>query len=571
MRNLASAEPGRRRGRAARRALIASLAVAALVVAAPAAGVAATTTLRGVDVSAWQPGTNWASVARSGIRFAFIKATEGPAYVNPYYASDRAGAGAAGIRIGAYDFARPRGATVALATAAGRAQADRFVSVARPRAGDIAPTLDMEETGGLPPTRLTAWTRGWIDEVTARVGVHPIVYTSPLFWQLRLANTREFALDGVRLWIANWGVSQPAVPAANWAGQGWTFWQWTDASGVPGIGGRVDADRTARLVSALIPAPPTVLDPAGVSGTARVGRIVTAAAGVWAGTRPMTFAYQWLRCNRGGTSCIAIPGATKATHVVAPADAWSTLRVLVRSRNTAGRARSRSAASTRVPDTVAPTAPVFGAPLRAMQVGTVYHVAWHATDVGSGVASYTVHVRTAGPSGSFGRARSAAASTGSTSIAGHGAPGTTSCYRAQARDRVGNVGPWSAPRCTAVPLDDTAFHAETGWWARKHGQPGAYDGTILETRSNGSRTTTGVIAARRLGLIVTECRACGHVAVYWNGSRIGDYDLSATRTSVRRLVRLPAFPRLEHGRLVVRAELSRGQSVMIDGLAASAA
>ena len=209
--------------------------------------------------------------------------------------------------------------------------------------------------------------------------------------------------------------------------------------------------------------------------------------------------------------------------------------MLVSSRNTAGRARSRSAASTRVPDTVAPTAPVFGAPLRAMQVGTGYHVAWHATDVGSGVASYTVHVRTAGPSGGFGRARAAAASTPSTSIAVHASSGndgsatarrlaTAWATSAPGARRGAPPCPWTTPSST--PRQDGG--------GRQHGQPGAYDGTILETCSNGSRTTTGAIAARRLGLIVTDCRACGHIAVYWNGTQVGEYDLSASRTSMRR-------------------------------------
>jgi len=27
------------------------------------------------------------------------------------------------------------------------------------------------------------------------------------------------------LWIAHWGVTSPTIPANNWGGHGWTFWQ----------------------------------------------------------------------------------------------------------------------------------------------------------------------------------------------------------------------------------------------------------------------------------------------------------------------------------------------------------
>ncbi len=33
------------------------------------------------------------------------------------------------------------------------------------------------------------------------------------------------------------------VPAANWGGNGWTFWQYTSSGTVPGISGNVDLDR----------------------------------------------------------------------------------------------------------------------------------------------------------------------------------------------------------------------------------------------------------------------------------------------------------------------------------------
>jgi len=48
-----------------------------------------------------------------------------------------------------------------------------------------------------------------------------------------------FAQNGYRvLWIAHWtSASQPTVPAADWGGNGWAFWQHSSTGTVPGISG----------------------------------------------------------------------------------------------------------------------------------------------------------------------------------------------------------------------------------------------------------------------------------------------------------------------------------------------
>ncbi len=168
-----------------------------------------------------------------------IKASESTDYVDPMYATNRAAAQAAGMWTGAYHFARP-------STAAGDAvaEADHFAATVKLGAGDLIPALDIEVTGGLTPSALTAWVTAWLQETTTRLGVKPMVYTSPAFWQKYLADTRSIADLGYKvLWVAHWGVSQPTVPAQNWGGHGWTFWQYDDCGTVPGISGCVDLDR----------------------------------------------------------------------------------------------------------------------------------------------------------------------------------------------------------------------------------------------------------------------------------------------------------------------------------------
>lgn len=206
----------------------------------------------GIDVSNWQATIDWSKVAKAGYTFAFVKASEGGTYTDPYYAANRAGANANGIVVGAYDFAQP-------STKAGQAEAeaDLFVRVASPKSGDLVPVLDLEVTNGLSPANLQTWVKKWLYRVYQKTGVRAAIYVSPSFWSTSMANTAWFAQNGFRtLWIAHWtSGSAPTVPASGWGGNSWTFWQWTSSGTVPGISGRVDLDRFhyADLTPYLIP------------------------------------------------------------------------------------------------------------------------------------------------------------------------------------------------------------------------------------------------------------------------------------------------------------------------------
>lgn len=60
--------------------------------------------LRGVDVSHHQGQIDWPKVAKSDIAFAILKATEGGDLVDDSFASNLAGARAAGLAVGVYHF-----------------------------------------------------------------------------------------------------------------------------------------------------------------------------------------------------------------------------------------------------------------------------------------------------------------------------------------------------------------------------------------------------------------------------------------------------------------------------------
>jgi lysozyme len=208
----------------------------------------------GIDVSRFQGEIGWQLVADDGVEFAFVQASRGsgddcavrPKRCGPdrHYPDNYLNAREVGIPVGAYHRAFVGGGTRRQVRRDARTEADVFLSqVGELRSGDLLPALDVETPFDVRgPGKLRAWVRTWLARVRSELGERPIIYTSPSSWTAT-GNTTEFAAAGHLLWIANWGVSQPTVPAANWAGRGWSVWQYTSSGSVNGIEGRVDLDR----------------------------------------------------------------------------------------------------------------------------------------------------------------------------------------------------------------------------------------------------------------------------------------------------------------------------------------
>ena len=243
------------------------LVASVLALSTPAAAFAALP--EGVDTSHYQhsPSLDWSAVRNSGVRFAFLKATEGSSYTDPWFAADWAATKKVGIYHGAYHFARPSVGSAAT-------QAKYFVSRigTQTSPGTLPPVLDLEATGGLSSGQLITWTQQWLTAVAQLTGRTPMIYVSPAFWKYNLANSTAF--HDYPLWIANYGVSQPTVPGG-WPT--WTFWQGSSSGRVPGISGNVDTDvfngslsQLQKMALAYAPAPATLAltasNPAPTSG-----------------------------------------------------------------------------------------------------------------------------------------------------------------------------------------------------------------------------------------------------------------------------------------------------------------
>jgi hypothetical protein len=100
-------------------------------------------------------------------------------------------------------------------------------------------------------------------------------------------------------------------------------------------GSATETSNATAIVQAA-PARPRNTTPPTISGTPRVGQTLTANNGTWSGQQPLTFGYNWRRCDANGASCSDISGATGKTYLLTTADQGTTLRVRVTARNSAG-------------------------------------------------------------------------------------------------------------------------------------------------------------------------------------------------------------------------------------------
>ena len=134
-----------------------------------------------------------------------------------------------------------------------------------------------------------------------------------------------------------------------------------------------------------------------ISGTARVGSTLQANRGEWAGAQPITYSFQWLRCNSAGDNCGEIPGANDTTYEVRDTDTGRTIRVRVTARNDRGSSSAISNPTGVVGANQPPPAPSGALPVGQLQAAgdrlVVASVQFSPNPVTSRTAPITVRVR----------------------------------------------------------------------------------------------------------------------------------------------------------------------------------
>ena len=103
------------------------------------------------------------------------------------------------------------------------------------------------------------------------------------------------------------------------------------------------------------PTPPANVEPPAILGVAEESLTLTATNGAWTGTRPLSFARRWQRCDASGAVCNDVLGAVGSAYALTSSDVARTLRVVVTASNAAGSSSAASPASGVV--TARPVAP----------------------------------------------------------------------------------------------------------------------------------------------------------------------------------------------------------------------
>jgi lysozyme len=194
-------------------------------------------TVPGIDVSYHQDKIAWPKVRKAGIRFAFIRVSDGTTVEDPRFDENWAGAKDAHVLRGAYQFFRPGQSPTA--------QADLLIAAIARDGGELAPVIDVEATDGKGRAQIAKAIQIWVERVRARLGVEPIIYTSPEFWRESVGGA-DFTRQP--LWLAHYTEECPRVPAP-WTA--WTYWQYSKTGRVAGIKGDVDLDVFAGTIDEL--------------------------------------------------------------------------------------------------------------------------------------------------------------------------------------------------------------------------------------------------------------------------------------------------------------------------------
>jgi GH25 family lysozyme M1 (1,4-beta-N-acetylmuramidase) len=188
--------------------------------------------VEGVDVSSHQGNVNWSALWARGVRFAYVKATEGNFYRNPYFTQQYNGSYNVGMIRGAYHFATPDDSS-------GANQANYFIDRGGGWSKDgktLPGVLDIEYNPygstcyGKSKSAMVAWIRDFLQRYKARTSRDAVIYTTTGWWKQCTGNYSGFGSTNP-LWIARYA-STPGPLPAGWAY--YTFWQYTSSGPVVG-------------------------------------------------------------------------------------------------------------------------------------------------------------------------------------------------------------------------------------------------------------------------------------------------------------------------------------------------
>jgi lysozyme len=174
-----------------------------------------TETLLGVDVSHWQGVMDWRKANNAGVKFAFIKATEGLNWYDPQFSANVSGAREYEIPVGIYHYWR--GLVAPELQFANIIKSYEAIEI-----GDTIPiAIDVESHDGPTPTQTRDMLAKFVQLLIDETGKLPTNYTSKERWDRYVAQYDRW--EELPLWVANWDTSEPILPR-DWSS--WYIWQY---------------------------------------------------------------------------------------------------------------------------------------------------------------------------------------------------------------------------------------------------------------------------------------------------------------------------------------------------------
>ncbi len=152
-----------------------------------------TSPIPGVDVSHYQGAVDWEELKKQGIKFVYMKATQGEQYVDSMFEQHREGAKKAGMIHGRYHFFDP--------DADAKKQAEHFIKTVGDLKGSLPAVIDVEVLGKQSGKDLTQKVLTWMSIVQEELKHEPIIYSGLSFLQ---ENLEPNFTEPHRLWVADY-------------------------------------------------------------------------------------------------------------------------------------------------------------------------------------------------------------------------------------------------------------------------------------------------------------------------------------------------------------------------------
>ncbi len=181
--------------------------------------------LKGVDISSYQAEVDMKSLANQGIRFVYIKATEGSNHTDEKFKTNWENAAKTEMKVGAYHFFSFE--------SSGETQADNYIETVGSLEGRLVPAVDVEMYGDFvnsPPEKdsVTRQLKILMAVLEDKYKVKPMLYAQKDVYDKYLGED----FSEYPIWVRN-----VYFPVYLEFGGDWTIWQYKDRGELEGYKG----------------------------------------------------------------------------------------------------------------------------------------------------------------------------------------------------------------------------------------------------------------------------------------------------------------------------------------------